>query len=144
MTYEYGLKFNNFTEITLTTVKPDKGKNNKKIKKINKKPKAKDCTWCAKHNSSKLLGHTWNNCFRLKKHNKEKKKESKDNKKQEANIAMETQNIRTKSFYFNMACTSHMTPFSERLQNFRNCSEHIESSSKQQMEIKGNGDLVLE
>jgi hypothetical protein len=37
-----------------------------------------------------------------------------------------------------------MTPFPERLQNFTTCSGLVESSSKQQMEIKGKGDIVMD
>jgi len=89
--------------------------NKKKSKKLkgnsdSSSPKLKTCSWCKKHNPGKSEGHTWNECFRLQKLNKEKEKE----KDEEANITMETK-VRTKSFYFDTACTSHMTPYVGRL-----------------------------
>jgi hypothetical protein len=133
------------SETALNTVQQKGNKKNKKTKKTDNKSEAKDCTWCAKHNPGMSLGHTWNDCDRLKKHNEEKKKESKDAPKQgEAHVTTEKQQVRTTSFYFDTACTSHMTPFPQRLQNYTICSGFVESSSKQQMEIKGKGDIVMD
>jgi hypothetical protein len=59
-------------------------------------PKSKTCTWCKKHNPGKSEGHTWNECFRLQKLNKEKK-EKEQEKDEEANITTESK-VSTKSF----------------------------------------------
>jgi hypothetical protein len=132
-------------ETALNTTQNKGKQKNKKNKKTDKKTEVKDCTWCVKHNPGKSCGHSWNDCFCLKKHNEEKKKESKDvAKKEEANVTTENQQVRTKSFYFDTVCTSHMTPFPERFQNFKTCFGLVESSSKQQMEIKGKGDIVMD
>jgi len=56
--------------------------------------KSKTCIWWKKNNPGKSKGHTWNECFRLQKLNKEKKEKEKD---EEANITTETK-VRTKSF----------------------------------------------
>jgi len=73
---------------------------------------SKTCTWCKKHNPGKCEGHTWNECFRLQKLNKEKKENEEKHKAEEANVTTE-QKARNKSFYFDTACTSHMTPYAE-------------------------------
>jgi hypothetical protein len=62
----------------------------------------------------------------------------------EGNVTTNTQQVRTKSFYFDMACTSHMAPFPERLQNYTTCSGLVESSSKQYLQIKGKGDIRMD
>jgi hypothetical protein len=56
-------------------------------------PKSKTCTWCEKHNPGKSEGHTWNECFRLQKLNKEMQEKEKD---EEANNTTETK-VRTRS-----------------------------------------------
>jgi hypothetical protein len=102
------------SEIAFNTFQEKGNKKNKKTKKTDKKSDVKDCTWCAKHNPGKSTGHTWNDCYRLKKHNEEKKKESKDlPKKEEANVTTEKQQVRSISFYCDTACTLHMTLFPE-------------------------------
>ena len=70
----------------------------------------KTCTWCKKHNPGKSEGHTWNECFRLQKANKEEKEKEEKDKAEEANVTTK-QKVRNGSFYFDTACTSHMTPY---------------------------------
>ena len=72
---------------------------------------SKTCTWCRKHDPGKSEGHTWNECFRLQMANKEKKEKEEKEKAEEANVTTEEQKVRNKSFYFDTACTSHMTPY---------------------------------
>jgi len=104
---------------------------------------AKTCTWCKKHNPGKSEGHTWNECFCLQKINKEKKEKEEKDKAEEANVTTE-QKVRNKSFYFDMACTSHMTPYAERLLNYSVCGGFVKSSSQKTMEIMGKGDVVMD
>jgi len=73
---------------------------------------SKTCTWCKKHNPGKPEGHTWKECFRLQKMNKEKKEKEEKDKAEEANVTTK-QEVRNKSFYFDTACTSHMTLYAE-------------------------------
>jgi len=54
------------------------------------------------------------------------------------------QKVRTKSFYFDTACTSHMTPYAGRLLNYSKCSGFVKSSSQKSMEIIGKGDVVMD
>jgi len=61
-------------------------------------------------------------------------------KNEEANITMETK-VRNKSFYFDSACTSHMTPCAGRLLNYTKCSGFVKSSC---MEIVANSNVVKE
>jgi len=72
--------------------------------------------------------------------NKEKKEKEKD---EEATITMETKE-RNKSFYFDTACTSHMTPYVGHLLNYSKCSGFEKSSSQESMEIVGKGDVIME
>jgi hypothetical protein len=133
------------SETALNTFQQIGNKKINKNKKTDKKSDIKDFTWCAKHNPGRSTSHTWNRCYRLKKHNEEKKKESKDApKKEEVNVTVETPQVGSKSFYFDTVYTSHMTPYPERLQIYTTCSGLVESSSKQQMEIKGKGDIVVD
>jgi len=131
-------------DTALFTSKPsgNKKKRKKPIKgnSDSSSPKSKTCTWCKKHNPGKSEGHTCNECFRLQTLNKEKKEKEKD---EEANITTETK-VRTKSFYFDMACTSHMTPYAGRLLNYTKRSGFVKSSSQEIMEIEGKGDVVME
>jgi len=103
-------------------------------------PKGKTCTWCKKHNPGKSEGHTWNECFRLQKLNKGKKEKEKD---EEANVTTAIK-VRTKSFHFDTACTSHMTPYAGCLLNYSECSGFVKSSSQESMEIEGKGDVIME
>jgi len=105
---------------------------------------SRTCTWCKKYNPGKSEGHTWNECFRLQKMNKEKKEKEEKEKAEEANVTTEEQKVRNKSFYFDMACTSHMTPYAERLLNYSVCSGFVKSSSQQRMEIVRKGDVVMD
>jgi len=105
---------------------------------------SKTCTWCKKHNPGKSEGHTWNECFRLQKMNKEKKEKDKKDKAEEANVSTEDQKVRNKSFYFDTACTSHMTPYAGHLLNYLVCGEFVKSSSQKSMEIVGKGDVVMD
>jgi len=101
---------------------------------------SKTCTWCKKHNPGKSEGHTWNECLRLSKLNQEKQ-EKQINK--EVNIIMETE-VRNNSFYFDTACTSHMTPYVGGLPNYSKCSRFVKSSSQGSMEIVGKGNVIME
>jgi len=127
----------------LYTSKPSGNKKKGKKPKGNSdssSPKSKTCTWCKKHNAGKSEEHTWNECFCLQKSNKEKKEKEKD---EEANITTGTK-VRNKSFYFDMACTSHRTPYAERLLNYTKCSGFVKSSSQASIEIVGKGDVIME
>jgi len=104
----------------------------------------KTCTWCKKHNPGKSEGHTWNECFRLQKMNKEKKEKEEKDKAEEANISSEDSNVRNKCFYFDTACTSHMTRYAGRLLNYSVCGGFVKSSSQKSMEIVGKGDAVMD
>jgi len=103
----------------------------------------KTCTWCKKHNPGKSEGHTWNECFRLQKANKEEKEKEEKDKAEEANVTTE-QKVRNKSFYFDTACTSHMTPYAGRLLNYSVCGGFVKSSSPKSMEIVGKGDVMMD
>jgi len=103
-------------------------------------PKSKTCIWCKKHNPGKSEGHICNECFRLHKLNKEKKEKEND---EEGNITMENK-VRSKSFYIDMACTSHMITYAGRLLNHTVFSRFAKSSSQESMEIVGKGDVILE
>jgi len=105
---------------------------------------SKTCTWCKKHNPGKSEGHTWNECFRLQKMNKEKKEKKEKDKAEEANITSEDLKVRNKSFYFDTACTSHMTPYAGLLLNYSVCGGFVKSSSQETMEIVGKGDVVMD
>jgi len=74
--------------------------------------------------------------------NKEKK-EKKD-KAEEANVTTEEQKVKNKSFYFDTACTSHMTAYAERLLNYSVYGGFVKSSSHNSMEIIGKGDVVMD
>jgi len=103
----------------------------------------KTCTWCKKHNPGKCEGHTWNECFRLQKMNKEKKEKEEKDIAEEANVTTE-QKVRNKSFYIDTACTSHMNPYAERLLNYSVCGGFVISSSQKSMKIVGKGDVVMD
>jgi len=103
-------------------------------------PMSRTWTWCKIHNWGKSKGHTWNECFPLQKLNKEKKEKETD---EEANVTTEIK-VRNKSFYFDMACTSHMTPYAGCLLNYTKCSGFVKSSSQENMEIVCKGDLIKE
>jgi len=105
---------------------------------------SKTCTWCKKHNPGKSEGHTWNACFRLQKMNKEKKEKEEKEKAKEANVTPEEQKVRNKSFYFDTACTSQMTPDAGRLLNYLVCGGFVTSSSQKSMENVGKGDVVMD
>jgi len=62
---------------------------------------------------------------------------------EEANVTTE-QKVRNKSFYFDTACTSHMTPYAERLLNYLVCGGFVKSSSQMSMEIVGKADVVMD
>jgi hypothetical protein len=51
---------------------------------------------------------------------------------------------RDQSFYFDTACTSHMTPFVGRIKDYAICSGTVKSSSKASMPIKGQGHVMME
>jgi len=130
-------------DTALFTSKPSGNKNKGKKPKgssDSSTPQSKTCTWCKKHNPGKSEGQTWNECFRLQKLNKENKEKEKD---EEANITKETK-VRTKSFCFDTACTSHMTPYAGRLLNYSKCSGFVKSSSQASMGIEGKGDVIME
>jgi len=126
--------------------------NKKKGKKTSKSGNSKNssssspktCTWCKKHNPGKSEGHTWNKCFRLQKMTKEKKEKEEKDKAEEANITSEDHKVRNKSFYFDTACTSHMTPYAGRLPNYSVCGGFVKSSSQMGMEIVSKGDVVMD
>jgi len=125
--------------------------NKKKVKKPSKwnnssssSSSPKTCTWCKKHNPGQSEGHTWNECFRLQKMNKEKKEKEAKDKAEEANITSEDSKVRNKSFYFDTACTSHMTPYAGRLLNYSVCGGFVKSSSQKSMEIVAKGDVVMD
>jgi len=105
---------------------------------------SKTCTWCRKHDPGKSEGHTWNECFRLQMANKEKKEKEEKEKAEEANVTTEEQKVRNKSFYFDTACTSHMTPYAGHLLNYSVCGGFVKSSSQKSMEIVGKGDVVMD
>jgi len=105
---------------------------------------SKTCAWCKKHNPGKSEGHTWNECFRLQKMNQERKEEEEKNKAEEANITSEDVKVRHKSFYFDTAYTTHMTPYAGRLLNYSVCGGFVKSSSQKSMEIVGKGDVVMD
>jgi len=67
----------------------------------------------------------------------------KKEKDEEANVTTEIK-VRNKSFYFDTACTSHMTPYAGRLLTYRKCSGFVKSSSQDSMEIVGKGDVIME
>jgi len=104
----------------------------------------KTCTWCKKHDPRKSEGHTWNECFPLHKTNMEKKETEEEDKAEEANVTTEEQNVRDKSFYFDVACTSHMTADAGRLLNYSICGGFVKSSSQRSMGIVGKGDVVID
>ena len=72
-----------------------------------------------------------------------KEKEEKD-KAEEANVTTEDLKVRNKSFYFDTACTSHMTPYAGRLLNCSVCGRFVKSSSQKSMEIVGKGEVVMD
>jgi len=72
------------------------------------------------------------------------KKEKEKDKTEEANVTTEDQKVRNKSFYFDTACTSHMTPFAGRLLNYSVCGGFVKSSSQKSLEIVGRGDVVMD
>jgi len=78
-----------------------------------------------KHYPGKSEGHTWNECFRLQKIYKENTEKEEKDKAEEANFTTEEQKVRNKSFYFDMACTSHMTPNAGRLLNYSVCGGFV-------------------
>ena len=90
---------------------------------------SKTCTLCKKHNPGKSEGHTWNECFRLQKMTKERKEEEEKDKAEEANVTIEDQKVRNKSFHFDTACTSHMTAYAGRLLNYSVCAGFVQTSS---------------
>jgi len=104
----------------------------------------KRCTWCTKHNPGKSKGHTWNECFRLQKMNKENKEKERKDKAEEANITTEEQNVWIRSFYFDMACTSHMTAYAGHLLNYSVCGGFVKSSSQISIQIVGKGDVEID
>src|SRR5690606_5326410 len=106
----------------------------------------KECNWCKKHYPGRQLGHSWQECFKLKKHNEEKgkKKDEKKDIKEEAHATTGEDNVSSHPFYLDSACTSHMTPFADRITNFQVRSGFVRSSSNHLMEIKGAGDLVMD
>jgi len=75
--------------------------------------------------------------------NKEMKEREENDKAEEANVTTE-EKVRNKSFYFDMACTSHMTLDAGCLLNYPNFSEFVKSSSQKSMEIVGKGDVVMD
>jgi len=75
--------------------------------------------------------------------NKEKEEMEEKDKAEEANITTENK-VRNKSFYIDMACTSHMIPLAERLLNYSKCPGFIESSSPKSREIVGKGDVIMD
>jgi len=103
----------------------------------------KTCTWCKKNNPVKSEGHIWSECCRLQKMNKEKKEKEEKDKAEEANVTTE-QKVPTKSFYFDTAYTSHMTPYADRLLNYSVCGGFVISSSQKSMEIVGKGDVMMD
>jgi len=103
----------------------------------------KSCTCCQKHNPGKSEGHTWNEWFRLQTMNKEKKEKEEADTAKEANVTTE-QKVRNKSFNIDTACTSHMTPYAERLLNYSICGGLVRSSSLKSMEIVNKGDVVMD
>jgi len=122
-----------------------KGKNTSKSGNSNNSSSSpKTCTWCKKFNPGKSEGHTWNECFRLQKMNKEKKEKEEKDKAEEANITSEDLKVRNKFFYFKTACTSHMTPYAGRLLNYSVCGGFVKSSSQKSLEIVGKGGVVMD
>ncbi len=108
--------------------------------------KTKECTWCAKRFPGKHLGHTWQECFKLKKHNEEKGKGKDDKKdvKEEAHATTGNKDVSNHPFYLDTACTSHMIPFIDRIEHFKVRSGFVRSSSNQLMKIKGEGYVVMD
>jgi len=89
--------------------------------------KCKTCSWGKRHNSRESEGHTWYECFRLQALNKDKKAKEKE-KDQEANITTEAK-VRNKSFYFDTACTSQITPYTGYHLNYTKSSGFVQYSS---------------
>jgi len=56
--------------------------------------------------------------------NKEMKQKGEKGKAEEANVTRE-EKVRTKSFYFDTACTSHMIPYAGHLLNYSSCSGFV-------------------
>ncbi|RPB06507.1 hypothetical protein P167DRAFT_550474 [Morchella conica CCBAS932] len=54
--------------------------------------KPKECTWCVKHNLGKHLGHTWSQCFKLKKHQEEQKSSDKGKERDTAMVTTDSDN----------------------------------------------------
>jgi len=92
----------------------------------------KTCTWCKKYNAGKSEEHTWNECFRLHKINQEKKEKE------------EKVKVKNKSFYFDRACTSRMTPYAGRHLNHSKHSGFVKSTSQKSMRIVGKGDVMMD
>ena len=103
---------------------------------------SKTCTWCKKHSPGKSKRHTWDGCFRLQTMNMQEKEMEEKEKAEEANVTTEEQTVWNKSFYFDTACTLHMTPFAERLLNYSVCGGFVQSSSQQS--IFGRGDVLMD
>jgi len=76
--------------------------------------------------------------------NKERKENYEKEKADEANVTTEEQKVRNKSFYFDTACTSHMTPYAGRLLNYLVCGGFVKSSSQKSTEIVGKRDVVMD
>jgi len=132
--------------LCVSTPSGNKKKGKKPGKPANKSSSSssmKTCTLCKKHNPGKSDGHTWNECFHLEKMNKKKKEKDEKDKAEEANVTTE-QKVRSKSLYFDMACTSHMTPYAGRLLNYSVCARFVISGSQMTMEIVGKGDVVMD
>ena len=124
-------------------------KNGKKLAKLgntnnSSSSSSKTCTCFKKHNPGKSKGHTSNECFHLQKINTEKEEKDEKDKAEEANITTNEQKVRNKSFHFDTACTSHMTPFAGRLLNYSVFGRFVKSSSQKSMEIVGRGDVVMD
>lgn len=136
------------SQTALTTSQPRRSNNKKKSSSSsNPSNKTKECTWCAKHSPGSQLGHTWNQCFKLKKYNEEQKENGKGKRKDKetALIANEDNDkVRSKSFYFDTGATSHMCPFPERFESLTVCTGAVKSSSKDFMAIKGKGTVMMD
>jgi hypothetical protein len=97
--------------------KGKKSKNGNSNSSSSSSTSLKNCPWCAQPNPGKSEGHSWNECFRLQKVNKEQTEKEEKDKAEEANVTTE-EKLRNKSFHFDTACTSHMTPDAGRLLNY--------------------------
>jgi hypothetical protein len=111
--------------------------------------KPKECTWCKKHYPGRALGHYWNDCFKLKEQNEQKRKDKGKDKKEkqdESHVTtdMNDNEVRYQPFIFDTAASSHMCPNPDRFEHLSVCSGSVKSSSTESMSVKGKGTVVMD